>query len=379
MFDWVDLPNYGNYFHILVFVMVLIALWQCHTGTILKNDVATMNATWGCIIAVFLILYIGLRPIGRGMGDTINYASQWNDYVHLKEPFKWEWKGDWLFYNIMHLFTKFTDIHTFFLLNAILYVGSLWLACARIFKNYYYIAFLVILGMFTFWAYGVNGVRNGVGASLFILAMTYVNNIPVMAFFAIIATGFHNSVYLMIAAAGLAWFIKNSYYYLVGWICCVGVSYALGARIQSYLTTLSFIGEDERFTGYLTGNNMVGEIVQMSMTFRWDFLLYSAIGVAVGYYFIFRKNYKDEYYHWIYNTYLATNAFWVLVIRAAYSNRFAQISWFILPLVLVYPFMKKRFWVNHEKMLAGAILVFYAYGFYTNIISTNALTRVFAF
>ena len=114
---------------------------------------------------------------------------------------------------------------------------------------------------------------------------------------------------------------------------------------------------------------MYGEVIQMSMVFRWDFLAYSAMGVIVGYYFIFRRNFKDEYYHWIYNTFLATNAFWVLIIRAAYSNRFAQISWFIMPIVLIYPFLKQRFWTNHEKVLGYAILLFYAFTFYSNILN----------
>ena len=171
----------------------------------------------------------------------------------------------------------------------------------------------------------------------------------------------------MIAAGALAWFVKNSYLYLVGWIVCVGASYAVGNRIQAFLANFISFGDD-RFSGYLTGSNMVGEIVQMSMTFRWDFLLYSAMGVFVGYYFIFRRNFRDEYYHWIYNTFLVTNAFWVLVIRAAYSNRFAQISWFIMPIVLIYPFMKQRFWQNHERILGAALLAFYAFAFYFNIL-----------
>ena len=186
----------------------------------------------------------------------------------------------------------------------------------------------------------------------------------------VLACGLHKSIYLMMAAGGLAWFIKNSYYYLAGWIACVGVSYAAGFRIQNYLAAFGF-GDDDRISGYLTGSNMVGEIVQMSMVFRWDFLAYSAIGVAVGYYFIFRRNFKDEYYHWIYNTFLVTNAFWVLIIRAAYSNRFAQISWFIMPIVLMYPFLKQRFWTNHEKILGYAILLFYAFTFYSNILKLS--------
>lgn len=368
MIDFIPIYNYTHYFDVTILCMIVVAFYQCHTGSILQKNTVTMNATWGIVFTVLLILYMGLRPISVVFGDTINYATGFYETANSIEPYKWKWEGEWLFYNLMDWFAKFSDIHMFFLLCAIVYVGSLWLAMARIFKNYYYIPFLIILSMFTFWHYGVNGVRNGMGASLFILAMTYVNKPPIMIGLAILATGFHKSIYLMIAASSLAWFIKNSYYYLAGWIGAVIVSYAAGMSIQNYLSGLSFMGEDARFSGYLSGDIMIGEIIQMSMVFRWDFLAYSAMAVAVGYYFIFMRNFKDEYYHWIYNTFLATNAFWVLIIRAAYSNRFAQISWFIMPIVLIYPFFKQRFWTNHEKMLGYAILIFYAFTFYSNIL-----------
>lgn len=377
MFDWVPLQNYTAYFDIAVLISILLVLWQCHAGSVLKKDVAAINATWGLIFTVVLILYMGLRPVSDMFGDTINYYNEFVKYNHYNKEFTWVWETEWLYYNLLHWFSKNSDITTLFFLSAFFYVGCLWLACVRIFKNYYFIPLLVIFCMFTFWQYGVNGIRNGLGSSIFILAMTFTNNIPVMVLLTIIGVGCHTSVILMAAAAAGAWFIKNSYYYLVGWIACVGISYTIGGRLQAYFSTLGLFGSDERFEAYLTGSNQVGEIVQLSMTFRWDFLIYSAIGVAVGYYFIFRRHFKDEYYHWIYNIYLATNAFWVLIIRANYSNRFAQISWFILPLVLIYPFMKKRFWLNHEKMLAIAILIFYAFGFYSNLWKTGALFNIF--
>ena len=373
MFDYIPIYSYESYFHYGVLILILLILWQCRVGSVLKKDVSTINSAWGFLISILLILYIGLRPIHFIFGDTINYYNTFLRLAASKEPFHFTFRGEWLFYDGLNWFAKNGDIHYFFLICAALYVGPLWLACVRIFKNYNYIPFIVFLSMFTFWAYGVNGVRNGVAASLFILAITYVDRLPIAIILCLMASFFHKSVYLMIGAAGIAWFIKNSYLYLAGWIASVVISYLAGNTIQAWLSRLSFFQEDNRFTGYLTGENMRGEIVQMSMVFRWDFLLYSAVGVAVGYYFIFRRNYKDEYYHWIYNIYIATNAFWVIIIRAAYSNRFAQISWFILPLVLIYTFMKKRFWDNHEKMLGYAIIIFYAFAFYTNIYSKNLL------
>lgn len=367
MIDFIPIHEYTNYFDISILIMILIAVWQCHTGNILKDYLVNQNAMWGIIFTILLILYMGLRPIAIVFGDTMNYAVGFYGHANSQTPFQWIWHQEWLFYNLMQWFAKYSDIHSFFLLCASLYIGSLWIAMIRIFKNYYYIPLLIIFSMFTFWQYGVNGIRNGLGASIFILAMSYVNKPTIMISIGLLACGFHKSIYLMMTASGFAWFIKNSYYYLTGWIACVGLSYVAGFRIQNFLAGIGF-GEDERFSDYLTGDNMIGSLVQMNMVFRWDFLAYSALGVAVGYYFIFRRNFKDEYYHWIYNTYLITNAFWVLIIRAAYSNRFAQISWFILPIVLIYPFLKQRFWTNHEKMMGYAILLFYAFTFYSNIL-----------
>lgn len=368
MIDFIPTGQYTHYFDIAILCLILLAVWQCNKGTILNKDTVTINATWGAVFTFVLILYMGLRPVAIEFGDTMNYANEFNEYIASKEPFSWHWEEEWLFYNLMHWFAKFSDIHMFFLLCAVGYIGSLWLATVRIFKTYYYVPLLVIMGMFTFWQYGVNGIRNGLGASIFILAMTYVNNPKVMISLIVLGTGCHNSVLLMAAAAAVTWFIKESKWYLAVWVACVIVSYIAGGTIQSYLAEIDIISGDDRFAGYLTGDVHIGEIVITSMVFRWDFLLYSALGVAVGYYFIIKRGFKDEYYHWIFNTYLAVNAFWVLIIRAAYSNRFAQISWFILPLVLVYPFFKQRFWDNHEKMLGYAILAFYAFAFYSNVL-----------
>lgn len=368
MIDFIPIADYTPFFNYSILILVLIAFWQCNTGIALHKNIVSLNAVWGVLFTAILILYMGLRPISSVFGDTVNYAQGFYDLQHSTQPFILEWHTEWLFYNLMNWFAKYSDIHTFFLLCAFIYVGGLWLAMQRIFRSYYYIPLLVIFSMFTFWAYGVNGIRNGMATSLFILAVTYINRLPIVIILCILSVGIHKSCLLLVSAATIAWFIKNSYLYLLAWIGCVGISYAAGMRIQNYIVATNILGEDDRLSGYLTGSGQIGEAVQMSMTFRWDFLLYSALGVFIGYYFIFRRNFRDEYYHWLYNIFLISNAFWVLVIRAIYSNRFAQISWFIMPIILIYPFMKQRFWKNHEKILGAALLVFYAFAFYYNIL-----------
>lgn len=369
MFDFVSTAQYAHYFDVAVLVLVLLTFFLCQRGVILNREVVNINAGWGFVLAIFIILYIGLRPISSVFGDTMNYAQGYNDLSHI--PFKWSWTGDFLFYNMMQWFSKFSSIHGFFLFCAFLYVAPLWLAMRRIFNSYYYVPFLVILCMFTFWQYGVNGIRNGIASSFFILALTYINELPVAILLSLLAIGFHKSMGIIIGAAVLTWFIDNSYIYIIGWIVAIPISYFWGGRIQIYLASLNLLGSgDERLSQYMlySEKDMISEGAFVDISFHWDFILYSTMAVAVGYYFIFRRSFKDEYYRWLYNTFLIANAFWILIIRAAYSNRFAQISWFIMPIVLIYPFMKKRFWINHEKMLGYALLAFYAFAFYYNII-----------
>lgn len=366
--DFVPLLSYTLYFEGSILIWVLFLVFLCHRGIVLEKETTTWIMNLGKAYVIVLILYMGLRPISSVFGDTVNYAVGFRKMAASDAPFQFEYQREWIYYNLMQLFAKFSNIHAFYLLCATVYVGSLALAMKRIFHSYYFIPMLVVMSMFTFWAYGVNGVRNGMGASLFILAMTYVDNLPVAILLCLLGCGMHQSTWLMVAAAIVAWFVKNSRCYLVAWVLCVVVSYFWGGPVQDFLSQYAVFGNDSRMEGYLTGEGQIGEIVQMEMKFHWDFLIYSSMGVAVGYYFTFVRKFEDEYYHWIFNIYLLTNALWVLVIRAIYSNRFAQISWFILPLVLIYPFMKKRFWDNHEKMLGYALMAFYAFSFYYNIL-----------
>lgn len=131
MFDFIPIYSYSSYFHYGVLLLNLLILWQCRVGSVLKKDVCSINSAWGFIICVILILYIGLRPIHQVFGDTINYYNTFLDLANSKEPFHFTFKGEWLFYDGLSWFAHYSDIHTFFLLCSILYVGPLWLACVR--------------------------------------------------------------------------------------------------------------------------------------------------------------------------------------------------------------------------------------------------------
>ena len=103
-------------------------------------------------------------------------------------------------------------------------------------------------------------------------------------------------------------------------------------------------------------------------SFRWDFLLYSATGVYAGWYYIIKKNFDDTFYIRLFNIYLIANAFWVLVIRANFSNRFAYLSWFMLGVIIIYPLLKQNFLSNQHRVIGGVLIIYFAFTYLMNVI-----------
>ena len=75
MIDFIPVSEYAHYFDVTVLCMVLTAVWQCHTGSVLKKETVSLNAMWGVLFTLILILYMGLRPVSVYFGDTVNYAK----------------------------------------------------------------------------------------------------------------------------------------------------------------------------------------------------------------------------------------------------------------------------------------------------------------
>jgi hypothetical protein len=360
---------YTDVFNYTVLILVAIAAVECWSGSVFERRTRTFNAVFGAMVAVGLIFFIGLRPVSPYyFGDTINYArSFWSLQAQVSgtSPFTGDLGSEWVFNFAMRWFAANSDINLFFLFCAFIYVGALWWALVRVFGSDYFVPLVVALSMFTFFSYGVNGVRNGMAASVMILALSFRRRWFVAVLLAVLAMGIHRSMMLTAGAALVTFFVNRPRLWLWGWVGSIVVSLVAGGTISGWLVESGVIG-DERFSDYLTGQT--GETFSRT-GFRWDFLLYSAIPVLVGWFFIFRRGYADKFYLWLFNIYLVANSFWILVVRADFSNRFAQISWFIMPLVLIYPFFMKKFWADQPVRTGTAVVFFYLYTFYAVFLS----------
>ena len=353
MFDLIPLPYYTPVFYNAILLLVIIAVMKLLTkGYVIDNPLKKEYASLLLLLAV--ILYMGLRPVsGKYFADMAGYNMRFNSYVngseiHITKDVYWQ--------VFMKFLSAFISSTMFFVVCAILYILTLYKACEKWFGTNMYIPFLMLIASFSFWAYGTNGIRNGIATSLFIYALSRDKKQVkyIMFFLAFLA---HGSSVIPMCAYILTLFYNKPKYYLLGWLFCISLSLAFGGVFENLFASLGF--QEDRLS-YLTEGNINNDNFAYT-GFRWDFLIYSASAVFAGYYFIIRKKFKDKIYIQLFNIYVIANAFWILVIRANFSNRFAYLSWFLMAIVIFYPFFKQRFFQNQNKALAYTILGYFGF------------------
>ncbi|WP_313114911.1 EpsG family protein [Aequorivita sediminis] len=310
---------------------------------------------------IFLLLYMGLRPIsGRYFDDMGTYNRLFIQYSNgapitsTKDIF-------------FHTFTKFCSqimtANAYFLTCAFLYLAPMIAVSRKWFKTYWFYGFLFLVTSFSFWAYGTNGIRNGIAGSFFLLAISRKKLFWKIVWICL-AINFHKTMLLPTAAFILANFYNQPKKLIYIWLLCIPLSLVGGGFFEGFFASLGFA--DERLS-YLTEGNVNNDNFS-STGFRWDFLLYSATAVFAGWFYIFKRNYKDKIYFWLFNTYVLSNAFWILVIRANFSNRFAYLSWFMISLVIIYPLLKQYILEKQHKKIGLILATYFGFTFFMNVV-----------
>lgn len=296
-------------------------------------------------LSISLILFLGLRPISSHFGDTVSYADIYSNIQYGIDDL---YQTEWLFVWIMKQCAPFVSIHTFFTIIEAGYIGCTIWACKRLMRNNVWVALLANLASFSFYSYGINGIRNGLACALMLVAFSYIlgsNKDKIKA--AIIcfcAYNIHHSIALPILMMCISAFIlpkfKNSLALTIScWIVAIVLSLTINEWLETFFARLGF---DDRLSSYIISDDYDDQF--SSAGFRWDFLLYSAMPILLGWYVVIKKRVSNQTYLMLLNTYILCNTFWVLLIRSSFSNRFAYLSWFIYPILLVYPLLKLPIW-----------------------------------
>jgi hypothetical protein len=350
------------YYNILLVLAVLFALYSSSSSLTTKNSLRLSN-TFGKVTLIVVLLFMGLRPLSYRFGDMVIYNIQFND---LKNGSALSLKKDVLFEYFMYFMSRIGDANLFFFTCCLLYILPLYFFTKKIFQDYWAFAFIMLVISFSFWSYGTNGIRNGIATSIFLLGCSRSNKIWAMSIM-ILSLFIHKSLIIPTAAYLLVVFYNNPRVYFYFWLFSIPLSLLLGGFFSSFFIGLGIVEED-RISAYLGDFNQASEGVKLKVGFRWDFLLYSASGVFVAWYFIFKKKFEDVLYFNIVGIYLIANAFWIIVIKANYSNRFAYLSWFLLGLVIIYPYLKVQFFKNQNRIIGAISIAYFAFTYLLEIV-----------
>ena len=316
--------------------------------------------------AIFIIIF-GFRPIsGFFFGDTSNYAASYRMlqlYGAFNEEGSTDVGGDWLFNYAMFFCAQFMSVHYFFVIVICLYVVLMFYGCRYLDYRHGAILMLFCFGAFSFYSYAVNGIRNGVACSIVIMALAGVckgDKIwPILLSF--IAISCHKSTALPLACMFFTFFVRNPRYMYGVWIGAIAVSLLFGETITNIISLISY---DERLAELTMRGDEMSELLEIELknSFRWDFLLYSSMPILLGAYTLFYRKIYNNTYLILLGTYIYANAFWILVIRDVFSNRYAYLSWFLYPIVLAYPLLNLPvFKRNHSQKTAWILLAHFGF------------------
>lgn len=359
----VPIQYYTDVFYHFTLVICLIVFMQSTTSDM--GSISNRKGKNALVFLVFILVvfYMGLRPVSQQFGDMVLYNYELRSIMMGNEP---KGKVEFLFDALMKFFASIKSPMLFFFTCAVLYILPLYIATKRLFGDYWSYAFLMLIFSFTFWPFGVNGIRNGIAASLFLLAISEPKKVIKYALFAA-SLLFHKSLVLPLAAYLVSKNIKNVKLYFAFWLLCIPVSLVLGSFLESFFLGLGF-SDDERLKVYLSELDQLNEGVELKLGFRWDFIIYSATAVYAAWFFIFKKKVEDALYNNLVATYLLANGFWILIIRANYSNRFAYLSWFMMGIIILYPILKYQLFKDQHKIVGRIILIYFLLGYLLNVI-----------
>lgn len=346
------------------------------------------------ILVAVLIDFIGNRPLsGKYFGDTSNYAWSYELLpINGEIAAKVDMEEEWLWAFIMNQCKYWRlNVSAWFTVIAGCYFGLVFFALRRLLNEGVWFAMLFFLSAYSTFTYSTNGMRNGLACSLVILTLSFTiktdfatndiesKGVPwhlIIAFIlGFLAFGIHRSTMLPLASAIVAVFVvKNPKYALYFWLACIPLSLVLGGAATNFFSNLGF---DDRMESYASGTN---EATFSHTGFRWDFLLYSSMPALLVWY-INKKVEESELkmrmhksddalagtgyiadatsmkmYNILATTYLLSNAFWIMVCRAAFSNRFAYLSWFLYPVLIAFAVIRLHIWKDQDSKAAWILM-----------------------
>ncbi|MBM7607585.1 hypothetical protein JOD29_000829 [Lysinibacillus composti] len=346
-----------TFYLVLIFLLILMSISK--PNTILNNDI---NAK----VLTFIILFFVSRNIifREQIHDTSMYILSFKRSTGTELSYLLENSPFDIFWTILQWCVAiFTD-------SSYLYLAIIWflfLFGFMKFLNKLFLPWQVVIVLFSyttyvfFYSYTTMALRQGLSISFLFLALTFSFFDGKVKF---------RSILFLIAASLFHWtaipfavivFVLTKYnlslkFLVVTWFV---LAFAFILNLQTYILTpfLNFVPKIDVYASSSALSVYSGN--------RTDFLLYSFIFLVLSllaYYFY----YKDDNYKNLIKYYIAFNSVYLLMGFVAYSDRIAGYSWFLIPIIIWYPILKRKeyFW----PITTCALVSFIVLGFLTGTI-----------
>lgn len=359
MLDFIPVEIYEPIYYYTLLLVVVVTFVHSQIKILGTPANKSFTNVMGFFIFFLILLYMGLRPVYDVFTDMATYDRLFERYAEGEMITNTE---DLFFHTFTKISAQVMSSQMYFFVCACLYVIPLYFVSKNFFKQYWFYGFLFLVVSYSFWSYGTNGIRNGIAGSFFLLGISKDKRIWqfILIFFAV---NFHKTMLLPAFGFILANIFNKPKIMIAFWLSAIPVSLLGGGIFEIFFGAIGF--DDSRMS-YFTAEVDASKF--SSTGFRWDFLLYSATAVFAGWYYIVKLKYNDKIYFWLFNTYVFANAFWILVIRANYSNRFAYLSWFMMALVIIYPLLNKPIMSKQHKVIGVILILYFLFTFTLNVI-----------
>lgn len=338
-----------GFYEVLLVILLLQTVASFSQYLTPRFKVQIWNNYLSVILIVYASFYLGTRDVKVGV-DTGTYIEH---YKSLAISFDVWSHGEPVFYFFMGLFAQYLPVEYFFTFCAFIYIGGAYVCMKRFFSSSAIYSLLLFFISPFFFLYGINGIRNGFAASLFLLSLCWLNrdNRKMYALM-ITASLCHYSMFIALFVFILCKYIKSTTFLLRIW-CMVLFLYLIGIRYSSFLGGL--LGGNEQAEGYLMAKS------DNSATSLMNFFTYGASPVFLSLYYVYMKKYKDVVYLQLLKMYIILNIFYIWVLDIQFAVRFSYLSGFLMPVVLLYPAIKERmiplrFWII-SLLLASVFLI----------------------
>ena len=357
----------GSLYHTVYLLLLTVLTFSCSNKYSLYTEQRIESRikqplAGTAVLTALMILFIGLRPLHRCFVDMMNYNLFYKTAA-LNDTFIFDVNTNNIIFDNLFSYLAINDypVSVFFFIIAFVYFGCIAWAIRRFFPCDTLYALIIYLSAFSTFSYGTNGIKAGAAAAIFLVALSYRNKPIMLLFLSLLSWCFHHSMFMVIASYIVTIFVKDSKYYFWFWIICILCSIVHFNPLYSLMIGFS----DEQGLVYLTSDNTDWG---GKTGFRLDFIIYSAVPIIVGYNAIFVLGIKNAIYSSMYNLYLMCNSLWILCMYIPYNNRIAYLSWFMLPIVSIYPMLNLKMRTDQYRLLNTVAYIYLAFSLFMNFI-----------